>query len=101
MVGTSAELQKMILAMVCCSTVSKVSHGTCQPGVERDIVNRVQLDVRAAVPEAQAPTDDNRGAVAKTSLHQAIHGIGEVRVHGPDVSGASMRELGLKPADHN
>ena len=26
-----------------------------QPGVEREVVNRVQLDVRAAVPEAHAP----------------------------------------------
>ena len=53
-----------------------------QPGVERDIVNR-ELDARAAVPEAQAPPPTKGGAVAKKSLHQAISGIGEVRVHRP------------------
>ena len=26
-----------------------------QPGVEREVVNRVQMDVRAAIPERQAP----------------------------------------------
>ena len=41
--------------MVCCSTVSEVSHGTCSL-----IVNRVQLDVRDVVPEAQAPTPTAR-----------------------------------------
>ena len=53
-----------------------------QPRVEREVVNRVQLDVRAAIPESQAPPQNSRGTVAKTSLHQAISGIGEVRVHG-------------------
>ena len=50
--GASAEFQERILAMVCCSTVSKVPHGTCSM-VEREIVNRVQLDVRALVMEAE------------------------------------------------
>ena len=36
--------------MVCCSTASKESRG-----VGREVVNRVQLDVRAAIAERQAP----------------------------------------------
>ena len=43
-------------------------------------MNRLQLDVQAAIPE-RSPTADNRVTVAKTSLHQAISGTGEVRVH--------------------
>ena len=43
---------------------------------EGGVANRVQLDVQAASPSA-----DSRGTVAKTSLHQAISGVGEVRVH--------------------
>ena len=38
----SAEFQKRILAMVCCSTVSKVSHGTCNLE-QRECVNRVAV----------------------------------------------------------
>ena len=48
--GASAEFQKRILRMVCCSTASKGSR-ELRPGVEREVVNRVQLDVRAAIPE--------------------------------------------------
>ena len=33
-------------------------------------------------PRETSPTAANRGAVVKKSLHQAISGIGEVRVHG-------------------
>ena len=46
-----------------------------QPGTEGRVVNRVQLDVQAA-----SPTADSRRTVAKTSLHQAISGTGEVLV---------------------
>ena len=48
-----------------------------QPGVERGIVNRVQLDVRAAVPEAQAPPPTTREQLPRRVLHPAISGIGE------------------------
>ena len=51
-----------------------------QPGAEGGVVNRVQLHVQAAIPE-RSPTADSRVTVAKTSLRQAISGIGEVRVH--------------------
>ena len=63
-----------------------------KPGVGRDIVNRVPLDVRAAVPEARAPPLTTGGAVAKKSLHQAISGIGEVTGTRTSVSGANMRD---------
>ena len=53
-----------------------------QPEVEREIVNRVQLDVRAAIPERQAPPLTTGGPAANKSLHQAISKIGKVRVHG-------------------
>ena len=84
--------------MVCCSTASRAPWDL-QPGVEREIVNRVQSDVRAAVLEAQkTSTADNRGAVAKKSSHQAISGIGEVR---DQCIGYQHARLGLKPADHS
>ena len=60
-----------------------------QPGVEREVVNRVQLDVRAAIPERQAPPTtvgeqlprrwNWQGTGARTS-----------------VSGASIREIGIE-----
>ena len=55
--GASSEFQKRILAMVCSSTVFEVSHGTyCLESRKRER-DREQsaVDVRAAVPEAQAP----------------------------------------------
>ena len=51
-----------------------------QPGAEGGVVNRVQLDVQAGIPE-RSPTADSRGTVAKTILQRAISGIGEVRGH--------------------
>ena len=42
----------------------------------RGVVNKVQLGCPGC-----NPTADSRGTVAKTSLHQAISGIGEVRLH--------------------
>ena len=52
-----------------------------QPGIER---SREQSAVGclSSNPRETNPTADNREAVAKNSLHQAISGIGEVRVHG-------------------
>ena len=64
-----------------CSTASKGSRGNYNLEVEIEIVTRVQLDVRAAIPERQSSTVDDRGAAARASLHRAISGIGEVRVH--------------------
>ena len=52
-----------------------------QPGAEGGVVNRVKLDVQVCNPRETSPTADSRGTVAKTSLRQAISGIGEVRVH--------------------
>ena len=40
-------------------------------------------------------TANNRGAVAKKGLHQAISGIGEVRVHG-QVYRVPACEIGIK-----
>ena len=55
-------------------------------------MNRVQLDVGAAIQERQAPPPTVGEQFAKTSLHQAIGEIGEVRVHRTGVSDASMRD---------
>ena len=53
-----------------------------QPRAEGGVVKRMQLDIQAAVSERErSSTIDSRGTVAKTSLHQAISGVGEVRVH--------------------
>ena len=46
-------------------------------------------------------TVDNREAVAKKSLHQAISGIGEVSVPGPVCRVARHARLVLKTADHS
>ena len=51
----SAEFQKRILEMVCCFNSIKGAPWEQQPGVEKEVVNRVQLDVWGAIPERQAP----------------------------------------------
>ena len=51
-----------------------------QPGVEREVVNRVQLDVRAAIIERQAPPPTDGEQLPR--IVYIISGIGEVRVHG-------------------
>ena len=53
-----------------------------QPGVERQSREQSAFGWPSSNPRETSPTADNRGAVAKKSLHQAISGIGEVRVHG-------------------
>ena len=53
-----------------------------QPGVVREVVNRVQLDVWAANPERQAPPPTVGEQLPRRVLHQAISGIGKVRVRG-------------------
>ena len=59
----------------------KGSHGNYNLEL-REVENRVQLDVRAAIRERQAPAPTVGEQLAILFLHQAISGIGEVRVHG-------------------
>ena len=63
-----------------------------QPGVEREVVNRVQLDVRAAVPGAQAPPLTTREQLPEefTSGDQWNWRGAGTRT---GVSGASRRDL--------
>ena len=53
-----------------------------QPGVAREVVNRVQVGCPSSDPRVTSATADKRGAVAKKSQHQAISVIGEIWVHG-------------------
>ena len=73
-----------------------------QPGVEgeREIVNRVQLDVRAAVPEAQAPPPTAgehlpRRVYIRRSVELARYGYTDKCIH------CQHARLGLKPVDHS
>ena len=71
-----------------------------QPGVERKIVNRVQLDVRAAIPGRQAPpltTGEQlpRRVYIRRSVELARYGYTDRCI------GCQHARLGLKPADHS
>ena len=62
---------------------------------ERDILNRVQLDVRAAVPEAQAPEQVPRRVYIRRAVGLAKCGYKD------QCTGCQHARLGLKPADHS
>ena len=66
--------------MVCCSTASKESRGNSK----LELRSREQSAVGCPCcnPRETSSTADSRGTVAKDILHQAISGLGEVRVHG-------------------
>ena len=71
-----------------------------QPGVDREIVNRVQLDVRAAIPERQAPpltTGEQlpRRVYMRRSVELARYGYTDRCI------GCQHARLGLKLADHS
>ena len=71
-----------------------------QPGVEREVVNRVQLDVRAANPERQAPPPTvgeqlPRRVYIRRSVGLARYGYTDRCI------GCQHARLGLKPADHS
>ena len=71
-----------------------------QLGVERQIVNRVQLDVRAAVPEAQAPPPTAgeqlpRRVYIRRAVELARYGYTDQCI------GCQHAKLGLKSADHS
>ena len=70
-----------------------------QPGVERQVVNRVQLDVRAAIPERHAPPTVGeqlpRRVYSRRSVELASHGSTDRCI------GCQHARLGLKPADHS
>ena len=94
-----AEFQKRILEMVCCSTASE-EPVELQPGAEGGVVNRVQLDVQAAIPERQAPPPTvgeqlPRRVYIKRSVELARYGNTDRCI------GCQRARLGLKPADHN
>ena len=71
-----------------------------QPGAEGRVVNRVQLDVQAAIPERQAPPPTvgeqlPRRVYIKRSVELARFGYTDRCI------GCQHARLGLKPADHN
>ena len=71
-----------------------------QPGVEREIVNRVQLDVRASVPEAQAPTLTTVQQLPRTVYIR--RSVGLARYGNTDQCiGCQHARLGLTPAHHS
>ena len=91
----SAEFQKRILEMVCCSTVSEESRGNCNLELKE-----VQLDVQAAIPERQAPPPTvgeqlPRRVYVRRSVELARYGYTDRCI------GCQHARLGLKPADHN
>ena len=73
-----------------------------QPGVEREIVNRVQLDVRAAVLEAQAPPPTTREQLPRRAIPLIRRSVELARYGYTDRSiGCQHARLGLKLADHS
>ena len=71
-----------------------------QPGVEREVVNRVQLDVRAAIPERTAPPPTvgeqlPRRVCIRRSVGLARYGYTDRCIV------CQHARLGLKPADHS
>ena len=71
-----------------------------QPGAEGRVVNRVQLDLQAAIPERQAPPPTvgeqlPRRVYIKRSVELARFGYTDRCI------GCQHARLGLKPADHN
>ena len=71
-----------------------------QLGVARDVVNRVQLDVRAAIPDRQAPPATigeqlPRRVYIRRSVELARYGYTDRCI------GCQHARLGLKPADHS
>ena len=84
--------------MVCCSTAAKESRKN--PGVEREVVNRVQLDVLAAIPERQAPPPTvgerlPRRVYIRRSVGLARYGYTDRCI------GCQHARLGLKFADQS
>ena len=66
-----------------------------QPGVEREVVNRVQVDVRAAIPERPPTTGEQLPRrVCRRSVELATYGYTRC-------IGCQHARLGLKPADHS
>ena len=61
-----------------------------QPGAEGGVVNRVQLDVQAAIPERQAPPPTIRRSVGLARYGYTDRCIG-----------CRHARFGLKPTDHN
>ena len=71
-----------------------------QPGAEGGVVNRVQLDVQAAIPERQAPSPTvgeqlPRRVYIRQSVELARYGYTD------RCTGYQHARLGLKPADHS
>ena len=71
-----------------------------QTGVEREVVNRVQLDVLAAIPERQAPSPTvgeqlPRRVFIRRSVDLARYGYTDRCI------GCQHARLGLKSADHS
>ena len=71
-----------------------------QLGVEREVVSRVQLDVRAAIPERHAPPPTvgeqlPRRVYSRRSVELASHGYTDRCI------GCQLARLGLKVADHS
>ena len=89
----SAEFQKRILAMVCCSTASKGSRGNYN--LELRDHEQSAVGCPSCNPRETSSTADNWGAAARKSLQQAISGLGEVRVHG-EVYRVRACEIGIE-----
>ena len=97
--GAFAEFQKRILEMVCCSTASDEPPWELQPRAVGGVVNRVQLDVQAAIPESEAPPPTvgeqlPRRVSIRRSVELARYGYTDRCI------GCQRARLGLKPADH-
>ena len=64
-----------------------------QPGAEGGVVNRVQLDVLAAIPERDKPHSPTVGEKLPRRVYiRRSVGVGEVMGAQTDVPGASMRD---------
>ena len=71
-----------------------------QPGVERERVNKVQLDVKAAIPKVQAPpptTGEQLPAIVYILRAVELAKCG----YTDKCIGCQHAKLGLKPADHS
>ena len=71
-----------------------------EPGADGGVVNRVQFDVQAAIPERQAPPPAvgeqlPRRVYIRRSVELARYGYTDRCI------GCQHAGLGLKPADHN
>ena len=88
--------------MVCCSTASKGPLWELQPRVaEGDVVNRVQLDVQAAIPERNRLHRRQLGNSCQEEFTSGDQWQLARYGYTDRCIGCQHARLGLKPADHS